>query len=171
VLSENVSHEFHNVANFETLSTPSIGGPGGRRAVKQDWSERATERAGRCQLREGIGRDPLDATAVSAPRPERLAGSQPAFHVRAVAPIAEDRTREVGRSTARPRDRAAIRAEAALLSGRFRRNLEREAAAAVETADVPDIVELLQRLDRVRFVTGGAAGNSPGACGDFHVGL
>jgi hypothetical protein len=125
----------------------------------------------RSQLHEGIGRDPLDTTAVSTPRPERLAGSKPALHVRPVASVAGDRMREVGRPTARPRNRTAIRPEAALLGGRFRRNLEREPAAAVETADMPDIVELLQRLDRVGFVTGGAAGNSPGTCSDFHVSL
>jgi len=129
------------------------------------------QNARRCRLHEDIGRDPLDATAVSAPRPERLAGSKPALHVRPVASVAGDRTREVGRSTAGPRHRTAIRAEAAFLSGRLRRHLEREAAAAVETADVPDIVELLKRLNRVGLVTGGAAGNSPGTCSDFHVGL
>jgi len=34
---------------------------------------------------------------------------------------------------------------------------------------MPDIVELLQRLDRVGFVTRWAAGNCPGACSDLHV--
>lgn len=125
----------------------------------------------RCQLHEGIGRDPLDATAVGAPRPERLAGSNPALHVRPLASVAGHRMREIGRSTARPRDRTTVRAEAPLLRGRFRRNLEGETAAAVETADVPDIVELLQRLDRVGLVTRRAARNSPGICSDSHVGL
>jgi hypothetical protein len=127
-----------------------------------------TERDNR-QLEGDIGRHSLNSTAVGAPRPERLASSNPALHVRPLASVAGDWMREVGRSAARSRGRATIGADAPLLCRRSRRNLEREPAAAVEAAHVPDIVELLQRLDRIRFATRWAAGNSPRACSDLHV--
>src|SRR5215471_1218027 len=122
-------------------------------------------------LRQHVDGDPLNASAVGTPRPERLARADPPLYLPASAAIARQRARQVGRAAPRSRDRAAVGSAPALLGRRPRGNFKRESAPAVEAADVPDVVELLQGLDRIRLMARGATGNSPRTGGDLHVGL
>lgn len=123
----------------------------------------------RAWLRENLGRDPLDAPAVRAPRPQRLARSNPPLYARTTAAITGHRTWEIRRAASRSRDRAAILALPALLSRRSPKHFKREPATAVEAADMPDVVDLLKRFDRVGLMTRGTAGYAPGTCGDLHM--